>query len=72
MLQIRASQQSITANLLPLTVHIYHVMIIVTGGFPKKSFYNNLYFAEIFLNNLELVFFELLHIRNSFLFRAQE
>ena len=29
--------QSITANLRPLTTHIYHVMIIVTGDFSKKS-----------------------------------
>ena len=35
-LQIRAGQRSITANLWPLTAHIYHVMIIVTGGFSKK------------------------------------
>ena len=34
--QIRASQWSITANLRPLTAYIY-VMIIVTGGFSKKS-----------------------------------
>ena len=33
-----ASQRSITANLWSLTVHIYHVMIIVTGGLSKKSF----------------------------------
>ena len=38
MLQIRAGQQSITANTWPLTTHIYHVMIMVTGGFSKKSF----------------------------------
>ena len=37
MLQVRASQRSITANLLPLTAHIYHVMIIVTGRFSKES-----------------------------------
>ena len=37
-LQIRAGQRSITASLWPLTAHIYHVMIIVTGGFSKKSF----------------------------------
>ena len=36
-LQISAGQQSITASLRPLTAHIYHVMIIVTGGFSKKS-----------------------------------
>ena len=38
-LQIRAGQRSITANLWPLTAHIFHVMIIVTGGFFKKSFF---------------------------------
>ena len=37
MLQVRASQRSITANLLLWTAHIYHVMIIVTGGFSMKS-----------------------------------
>ena len=30
----------ITANLWPLTAHIYHVMIIVTDGFSKTSFYH--------------------------------
>ena len=38
-LQIRAGQRSITANLWPLTALIYHVMNIVTRGFPKKCFY---------------------------------
>ena len=38
-LEIRAGQRSITANLWPLTTHIFHVMIIVTGGFFKKSFF---------------------------------
>ena len=37
-LQIRAGKCSITANLWPLTAHIYHVMIIKTGGFSKKFF----------------------------------
>ena len=37
-LQIRASQQSITANLWPLTTHFCHVMVIVTGGFPRNPF----------------------------------
>ena len=36
-LWIRTSQQSITANLRPLTTHIYHVMIIVTDEFSMKS-----------------------------------
>ena len=38
-LQIKASQQSITTNLWLLIAHICHVMIIVTGGFSKKSFF---------------------------------
>ena len=38
-LQIRASQRSITTNIWPLTAHIYHVMIFVTSGFSKKAFY---------------------------------
>ena len=37
-LQIRAGQRSITANLRPLIAHIYYIMIIVTGGFSNKSF----------------------------------
>ena len=37
-LQIRAGQWSVTASLQPLTAHIYHVMIIVSGDFSKKSF----------------------------------
>ena len=37
-LQVRVGQRSITANLWPLTTHIYHIMIIVTIGFSKKSF----------------------------------
>ena len=37
-LQIKGGQRSITANLWALTAHIYHVMIIMTGGFSKKSF----------------------------------
>ena len=43
-LQIRASQRSITANLWPLTAHIYHVMIIVAGDSSKKSYYYYYYF----------------------------
>ena len=45
-LQIRAGQQSTTANLWPLTVHIYHTMIItqeltfklMTDFFNKRTF----------------------------------
>ena len=66
-LQIRAGQWTITANLWPLTTHIYHVMIIVTSGFSMKPFYYHCFhFAEILLNDFELVFLELLNIRNSF------
>ena len=66
-LQIRAGQQSITINLWPLTAQIYHVMIIVTGGFSKRSFYYYYYFfLEIPLNDPELVFLELLNIRTAF------
>ena len=58
-LQIRASQWSITANLRPFTTHIYHVMIIVTGGrFRRNHFY---YFLENLLNNLEFVILEFKH-----------
>ena len=57
-LQIRGGQQSNTANLGPLTIHIYHVMSIVTGGFPRNLYY---YFQEILLSNLELVFLEFKH-----------
>ena len=38
-LQIRASQWSIATSPQSLTAHIYHVMIIVTSGFPKKFFF---------------------------------
>ena len=60
-LHIRTGQQSITTNFQPLTAHIYQVMIIVTSGFSKKSFFfysYNFYSLEILLNNLELVFLE--------------
>ena len=62
-LQVRAGQQSITANIWPLTAHIYHKIIIVTGGFSKKSFYYYYFYCvKIILNDLELVFLELLNI----------
>ena len=38
-LWIRAGQWLIIANLWPLTAHIFHVIIIVTGDFSKKSFF---------------------------------
>ena len=58
-LQIRAGHRSITANLWPLTAHIYHIMIIVTGGFSKKSF-----FAIIFWSSRTQMFFKTGAIRN--------
>ena len=38
-LQIRTGQRTLTTNLWSLTAHIYHVMIMVTGGFSKKSIF---------------------------------
>ena len=35
---MRAGQRSITANIWPLNTYIY-VMVIVTSGFSKKSFF---------------------------------
>ena len=64
-LQTRAGQGSITANLRPLTAHIYYVMIIVTCDFSKKSFYCYYYFLEILLSDLELVFLEFTHLQNT-------
>ena len=60
-LQIRAGQWSITTSLGTLTAHAYHLMITVTGGSSKKSFFY-FYFLEILLNGLELVFLEFKHI----------
>ena len=63
-LQIKAGQQSITANLCPLTTHIYHVMIIVTVCFSKKSFLLLsllLFPRNSFVNDLELAFLEFKH-----------
>ena len=57
-LQIRAGQRLISINLQPSTAHIYHVMIIVTGGFSKKSliYQYYFYFLEILLNYREFAF----------------
>ena len=57
-LQIRAGQRLISINLQPSTAHIYHVMIIVTGGFSKKSliYPYYFYFLEILLNYREFAF----------------
>ena len=37
-LQIRAGQRPVTASFRPLTAHIYHVMVILTGGFSSNLF----------------------------------
>ena len=65
-LQIRAGQRSITANLWPMTTHIYHVMIIVTSGISKKSF-----FIIIFRNSLTQMFFKAGVIRNFAIFTGK-
>ena len=52
-LQIRTNQLSISANLWPLIAYIYQVMIIVTGGFPKKT-----YFIIIFRSSRTQIFFK--------------
>ena len=71
-LQIRVGQRSITASVWPLTTHIYQVMIIMAGGFSRKSFYYYFYFEEILFNDHELVFLKIVNIQNSFLFHARE
>ena len=61
--EIRAGQWSITANLWPLTTHIYHVMIIVTSDFSKKYF-----FIIIFRSSCMQMFFKTGVIRNFAIF----
>ena len=61
-LQIRAGQRSITANLWPLTTHIYQVMIIVTGDFSNK------YFFIIFISHRTQMFFKTAVVRNVAIF----
>ena len=56
-LQIRAGQRSITANLWPLTTNIYQVMIIVTGDFSNK------YFFIIFISRRTQMFFKTAVVR---------
>ena len=65
-LQIRASQQSITASLWPLTAHSNHVMIIVTHGFSKKSF-----FIIICRSSSTQLFFKTGIIRNFAIFTGK-
>ena len=64
-LQIRASQWLITANFWPFTTHIYHVMIIVTGGFFKKSF------CIIFRSSSMQMFFKIGVVRNVTISRGK-
>ena len=61
-LQIKVGQWSITANLWPLTSLIHHVMIIVTSGISKKSFF------IIFRSSHALMFFKTGVIRNFAIF----
>ena len=62
MLKIRAGQWSITANLWPLTTHIYHEMFIVTIGISKKSFLLlQLFPRNSLVKDLELVSLEFKH-----------
>ena len=61
-LQIRVCQQSITANIWPLITHIHHIMIIVTGGISKKSFF------IIFRSSCLQMFFKTSVIRNFAIF----
>ena len=65
-LQIRAGQQSITVNLWPLTAHIYYIMIVVTGGFSKKSF-----LIIIFRSSRTKMFFETGVTRNFVIFTGK-
>ena len=61
MLQIRAGQRSITANLWPLTAHIYCVMFIVTVGISKSFLLLQLFPRNSLVKGLELVFLEFKH-----------
>ena len=62
-LQIRAAQQSITANPWPLTALFYQIMIIVTNGFSKKTF-----FIIISRSSCMQMFFKICVIRNFAIF----
>ena len=65
-LQIRAGQRSITGNFWPLTTHIFHVMITVTGGFSMKSFL--LFPRNSFERLIEIAFLEFKHFYKTFSF----
>ena len=66
MLQIRAGQQSITANLWALTGHIYDEIIIVIGCFSSESF-----FIIIFRSSCTQKFFKTGIIRNFAIFTGK-
>ena len=57
----KARQRSTIANVRSMTTHIYHLMIIVTGGFSKKSLLLLLYFPRNLLTDLEFLFLEFKH-----------
>ena len=65
MLQRRTGQWSITSNIWPLITHIYHVMIIVTGGFPR-----NLFIIIIFRSSCMQTFFKT-GVRNVTIFTGK-
>ena len=60
MLQIRASQQSITANLWTLTGHIYDEMIILIGCFSSESFFIIIFRSSCIQSSLKQVLLEIL------------
>ena len=62
-LEIKNGQQLITVNPWSLSAHFYHIMIIVTGGFSKKSF-----FIIVFRSSRTQMFFKTCVIRNFAIF----
>ena len=65
-LQIRVGQRSTAASLQPLTAHIYHIMIIVTGGFFKKYFFiNTIFISQKFLGTILKLFSCLQNTKNN-------
>ena len=64
-LQIRTDQRSSAANVWPLTVDIYQVMIIVAGCFSKKSFF------IIFRSSLTQMFFKTVVTRKFAIFTGK-
>ena len=64
-LQIRAGQWSTYSSLLHLIGHIYHVMIIVAGGFSK------IFSLIIFRGSRKQMFFKTGIVRNVTIFRRK-